>query len=80
MSLFNTPELRQFRQAVRDFLADELPHDMREQTRAGLHLSRELVARWQATLHRRGWGAPRVWRECGPAGPAVAMKSATPPA
>lgn len=58
MSLFNSPELRQFRQAVRDFLTHELPHDMRERTRAGLHLPRELVARWQATLHQRGWGAP----------------------
>lgn len=58
MSLFNTPELRQFRQTVRDFLEHELPQEMREHTRAGLHLPRELVARWQATLHRHGWGAP----------------------
>jgi alkylation response protein AidB-like acyl-CoA dehydrogenase len=62
MSIFNTPELREFRSTVRRFLAEDLDDELREATRAGLHLPRALVARWQATLNRRGWGAPH-WPE-----------------
>ena len=58
MGLFDTPELRRFRAEVRDFLAEHLDAEMVQATRAGLHLERATVARWQATLDRRGWGAP----------------------
>ncbi len=58
MSLFNTPELRRFRAEVRDFLQTHLSEDQRHETRGGLHMAREDMARWQAILHRRGWGAP----------------------
>jgi alkylation response protein AidB-like acyl-CoA dehydrogenase len=58
MSLFNAPELRRFRETVRDFLAQELPDEMCEATAGGLHLPRQMVSRWQGILHRRGWGAP----------------------
>lgn len=57
MSLFDTPELKRFRSEVREFLDRELSEDLRAATRAGLHLPRPLVARWQAILNRRGWGA-----------------------
>jgi alkylation response protein AidB-like acyl-CoA dehydrogenase len=58
MSMFNTPSLVTFRAEVRQFLADKLPENMRQATRAGLHLPRELVARWQSILHAQGWAAP----------------------
>ncbi|RJF92388.1 acyl-CoA dehydrogenase family protein [Noviherbaspirillum saxi] len=58
MSIFNTPELRAFRAEVRQFLDAELDDELRQATRAGLHIPRALVARWQAALHGRGWGAP----------------------
>lgn len=58
MSLFNTPDLRRFREEVRDFLQTHLSEELRQETRGGLHMAREDMARWQAILHRRGWGAP----------------------
>ena len=58
MSIFDTPALRAFRAEVRDFLHEQLTEDLVRATRAGLHLEREPMARWQATLNRRGWGAP----------------------
>ena len=58
MSIFDTPELRAFRAEVRDFLRANLSDDLVHATRAGLHLEREPMARWQAALDRRGWGAP----------------------
>ena len=58
MSIFDTPELRAFRAEVRAFLAENLDDELVQATRGGLHTERPLVARWQAILHRRGWGAP----------------------
>ena len=58
MSMFDTPELRQFRQEVRSFLKDHLDEHLIHETRGGLHMERADMARWQATLHARGWGAP----------------------
>lgn len=58
MSIFDTPELRAFRAEVREFLKQHLDDHLAHQTRGGLHMEREDMARWQATLNRRGWGAP----------------------
>ncbi|MDB5896246.1 MAG: acyl-CoA dehydrogenase domain protein [Rhodoferax sp.] len=58
MSVFNTPKLRAFRSEVRGFLKQSLSDDLVHATRAGLHLEREPMARWQASLNARGWGAP----------------------
>ncbi len=58
MSIFDTPELRAFRQEVREFLEEHLDDRLVQQTRGGLHMERADMARWQAALNRRGWGAP----------------------
>lgn len=58
MSIFDTPELRAFRSEVREFLKTQLDDHLVHQTRGGLHMEREDMARWQATLNARGWGAP----------------------
>ena len=58
MRLFDTPALRAFRAEVRGFLQQHLDDHLVHQTRGGLHLARADMARWQATLHARGWGAP----------------------
>ncbi|MFT3666957.1 acyl-CoA dehydrogenase family protein [Piscinibacter sp.] len=58
MGIFDTPELRAFRAEVRAFLKEHLDDRLVHQTRGGLHMAREDMARWQATLNRRGWGAP----------------------
>ncbi len=58
MNLFDTPALRAFREDVRAFLAQRLTPALRQATRDGIHLERELVSQWQAILNERGWGAP----------------------
>lgn len=58
MSIFNTRELRAFRREIRAFLKEHLDADLIHATRGGLHMERADMARWQATLNRRGWGAP----------------------
>ncbi|WP_353233700.1 acyl-CoA dehydrogenase family protein [Diaphorobacter ruginosibacter] len=58
MSTFDTPELIGFRQEVRSFLKEKLDARLVHETRGGLHMEREDMARWQAILHARGWGAP----------------------
>lgn len=68
MSHFDTPELRAFRQEVRSFLQTHLDDHLVHQTRGGLHLEREDMARWQAVLHARGWGAPHWPRAFGGTG------------
>lgn len=68
MSIFQTSELRAFRAEVREFLRQHLTDDLVHATRAGLHLEREPMARWQATLNARGWGAPHWPRAFGGTG------------
>ncbi|WP_104204140.1 acyl-CoA dehydrogenase family protein [Billgrantia saliphila] len=55
MNLDFTPEEQAFRREVRDFLAAELPHDIRERVRLGRRLSADDHLRWQNILSARGW-------------------------
>jgi alkylation response protein AidB-like acyl-CoA dehydrogenase len=60
-------DLQAFRAEVRDFLAQELPPDVRADVAAGLPLSRERQTDWQRRLQRRGWlapGWPARWGGC----------------
>ncbi|MGO9515169.1 MAG: acyl-CoA dehydrogenase family protein [Steroidobacteraceae bacterium] len=68
MNLSESPEDQAFRQSVRDFLAERLPPDIREDVLAFKHLSREHYVRWQQILAARGWGAPGWPREYGGTG------------
>lgn len=58
MSIFKTPQLRQFRQDVRAFFKQKLTPQLVQATRSGLHLNRADMAAWQGILHSNGWGAP----------------------
>ncbi len=55
---FNPKELA-FRDEVRQFLASELPADIRDRVSRGddSHVKQD-IQRWQKILHARGWGAP----------------------
>ncbi|MCC5884048.1 MAG: acyl-CoA dehydrogenase family protein [Halomonas sp.] len=55
MNLDFTPQEQAFRQQVRDFLATELPDDIRERVRLGRRLSADDHLRWQNVLSQRGW-------------------------
>ncbi len=55
---FSTEELA-FRDEVRQFLASQLPADIRDRISRGDHsYVRDDTIRWQNILHAKGWGAP----------------------
>ena len=54
---FSTQE-RAFRDEVREFIATQLPEDIRRKVQAGDHLVKDDYARWHRILHERGWVAP----------------------
>jgi len=49
-----------FREEVRAFLREQLPHDMAQRTLRGYHATKEDMQGWTRILHRKGWSAP-VW-------------------
>jgi alkylation response protein AidB-like acyl-CoA dehydrogenase len=53
-----TVNLASFRREVHEFIAAELPADVRREVRAGRKLTRERQTEWQRRLWRRGWIAP----------------------
>jgi len=54
---FSTQE-RAFRDEVREFIATQLPEDIRRKVQAGDHLVKDDYFRWHRILHERGWVAP----------------------
>ncbi len=55
------PELEDFRNEVRTFLNQRLPHDIRDrwqETPNVLFANRDDTVRWQKILHERGWSVP----------------------
>jgi alkylation response protein AidB-like acyl-CoA dehydrogenase len=65
MNLDLTPEFRAFREEVRAFIRDELPADIRDKVKKGLHLGKDDYARWQKILFKKGWVAPGWPKEYG---------------
>ena len=65
MNLDLSPELRAFREEVRAFIRAELPADIKDKVRKGLHLGKDDYARWQKILYQRGWVAPNWPKEHG---------------
>ena len=58
MDLRPTSEDEAFRRDVREFVARELPDDIRRKVLGFLRVERDDYVRWQRILHARGWGAP----------------------
>jgi alkylation response protein AidB-like acyl-CoA dehydrogenase len=63
-----SPELRAFREEVRAFVRAELPPDIRDKVKKGLHLGKDDYARWQKILYQKGWVAPGWPKEHGGTG------------
>jgi alkylation response protein AidB-like acyl-CoA dehydrogenase len=53
-----TAEEQAFQDEVRQFVARELPADIRDAVYNSRHLDRDGYVRWQKILHAKGWGAP----------------------
>ena len=55
----DTPELRAFRQEVRDFFARELPEDIRRKVAEDrMDLPKDDQRRWHDILVKKGWAVP----------------------
>lgn len=68
MNFRHDPSDTAFRNEVREFLSQHLPHDMAERCSHGYHPLKEDLQAWAAVLHRKGWSAPAWPREHGGAG------------
>jgi alkylation response protein AidB-like acyl-CoA dehydrogenase len=62
MNLDYTPEEQKFREEVRNFIATNLPADIRERQQSGKRLQADDITRWQKILNDKGWGASN-WPE-----------------
>ena len=54
-----------FRDEVRIFIRDNLPNDLAEKVRRGLHLGKADYVYWQKKLNEQGWFAPHWPKELG---------------
>lgn len=68
MQLQELPEDQAFRTEVREFVAANLPTEIRDRVLNFQRVEREDYVRWQKILHARGWGAPGWPKEYGGAG------------
>ena len=60
MNLNLSPEDRQFREEVQDFLAENLTPDLRAYASrmTSVYAEKEVNLAWQAILVQKGWAAP----------------------
>ena len=58
MDLRFTEEEIEFRNEVREFIADNLPREIHERTTAGEYASKDDMVVWTRILNENGWGAP----------------------
>ena len=68
MDLVYSGQHQAFRQEIRDFIAANLPHDMRQRLRDGGFATKADTELWQRRLNARGWGAPAWPKAYGGAG------------
>ena len=61
---FRVEELA-FRDEIRKFIRDNLPDDLAEKVRRGLHLAKDDYVYWQKKLNEQGWFAPHWPKELG---------------
>lgn len=66
----NQNELQAFRAEVRDWLAENLPDELREASHlaTSVFIEKPYALAWQEILHRKGWAAPHWPKEYGGTG------------
>lgn len=74
MDMSFTPEELAFRQEVADFVAENLPADIRDKVDRGIELKRDDFERWMRILSKRGWAATNWEAKDGGPGFSVAEK------
>lgn len=74
MDLRFTPEEQAFRKEVRDWVAANLPRDIKEKVDRGIELTRDDFSRWMRILGERGWIATNWPKEAGGPGLNIAQK------
>ena len=62
--IFNAAE-EAFREEVREFLAEKLPHDIAKKHLAGMEMQKDDYMRWHKILFEKGWVAPNWPKEYG---------------
>ena len=65
MKLEFSPEDEAFRQEVREFVASNLPDDIKQKVELGLRLERVDYVTWYTKLHAKGWITPNWPKEYG---------------
>jgi len=68
MDMNLSPEHVQFRDEVREFLATEMPADLRRKAKDGHYFSHEEKMEWHRILYRKGWVAPNWPKQYGGTG------------
>ncbi|AYH43562.1 acyl-CoA dehydrogenase family protein [Azoarcus sp. DN11] len=68
MDLRLTAKEKRFREEVRDFIATNLPEDIRSHLRAGHPPTKDHIVRWHRILNTRGWATAHWPKEWGGAG------------
>jgi alkylation response protein AidB-like acyl-CoA dehydrogenase len=68
MDLSYSPEEQAFRKEVRDWLAANLPQDIRDKVVGYQHLSKDDITRWHKILAAKGWSVPHWPTEWGGTG------------
>ena len=53
-----TQDIDEFRQEVRQFLAENLPSDIAAKVKGGYELNKNELLDWHKCLYARGWAAP----------------------
>ncbi len=74
MDLRFTPEEQAFRKEVREWVAANLPRDIKEKVDRGIELTCDDFSRWMRILSERGWIATNWPKEAGGPGLNIAQK------
>lgn len=68
MNLDDTPQLQAFRRELREFLATQLPTDLRSKVINHQRLTKDDFVRWHRIVHARGWAGASWPKEYGGTG------------